>query len=857
MAVQFSATSALWSSSSWKTVDATSYLNSEAANTATTVSYAASSTFTPGAITVEGMLLKIKYLGSLSGTFSVQLYNSTGAVAVATVTCNVSDIYSAAYNTDGGWCYFKFGSPVTLLAATAYSIRALSSVAGSVVIYSNGTTNWSRGLVTSTTTAIAASDTAIICGNISGTGSTAVNTITFDYTGADSYALLEVGAYGKLVCENSASKNYALTINSGGAIRIAMGGIIEIGNSSTRIDASSTFIITLTAVSSGITVIDVRNGVFRMYGASKTRKALLAADASIGATTLTTNISTGWKNGDNIGIAGTGGITQQMFATLNADAVGTSLSLSAGLTYATEGTSPVQADVINLTSNVKIQGTSTTLTSYTIAKIISTYDVNQVEYRYMASGTATPSILVQTNGSFGSVSLGSLNVKDCAFHSASTVANTRHITDNTGLYSGVIIDGCVFYHTTMTAAHLIFYNCMPWAGQSYLRNCVAMGGTSGFGVNSHQYVTLDSDTFANINGVATSGYGYQVAVIGTTNPSPVSGTNFNNIKSYRCVNGFQIVTANIGYIFCNSTISNCTFFRNTYGINCAGYGVRLLFDSCLLFGNTSGNIYYQALSDTQFINCSFQGGTGTVAPYGLNAQGASYGVVFNNCNFGTVTQHSTADIYISNPTADVTLNNCNFGSTTIVGNQRQYLDPYGARIQRLNGNAGSHRVYKSLGTLFSDTTIFDTSPSSQRLAPAAFSYRLKSTTFQVPVASGQTATISVRVRKSVVGDGTAYNGSQPRLVLKCNPSAGSTYNSDIVCQTASAAAGTWETLSYTLPVAVADNVAMEFYVDCDGTTGWVNVDTIVSGSTNNLTNYLNGEPLALTPTNEKSYTFVS
>ena len=35
--------------------------------------------------------------------------------------------------------------------------------------------------------------------------------------------------------------------------------------------------------------------------------------------------------------------------------------------------------------------------------------------------------------------------------------------------------------------------------------------------------------------------------------------------------------------------------------------------------------------------------------------------------------------------------------------------------------------------------------------------------------------------------------------------------------------GQWETLSYTTPTVASDGVA-EFYVDCDGTTGWINVD---------------------------------
>jgi len=48
----------------------------------------------------------------------------------------------------------------------------------------------------------------------------------------------------------------------------------------------------------------------------------------------------------------------------------------------------------------------------------------------------------------------------------------------------------------------------------------------------------------------------------------------------------------------------------------------------------------------------------------------------------------------------------------------------------------------------------------------------------------------------------------------------------IVFAHVAASAGAWETLSYTLPSAVTDNVGMEFYVDCDGNAGWINIDTI-------------------------------
>ena len=206
MATLFSGSSVNWSSSSWKVVDTTSYLYSEAGSTATTTSYVASANFMPGAITVEGILLRVKgTTTSPTGTFSVQLWNSTSLAQVDVVTCNATDIINNDTTYDGGWCYFKFAAPQALLAATNYQVRVLSSVAGTVTVYRNATAgNWSRGLVTSTTASLAASDDIIICGDITAAATTAINTVTFDNTAATSYGLIEVGAYGKILGQNSA-----------------------------------------------------------------------------------------------------------------------------------------------------------------------------------------------------------------------------------------------------------------------------------------------------------------------------------------------------------------------------------------------------------------------------------------------------------------------------------------------------------------------------------------------------------------------------------------------------------------------------------------------------------------------------
>ena len=55
-----------------------------------------------------------------------------------------------------------------------------------------------------------------------------------------------------------------------------------------------------------------------------------------------------------------------------------------------------------------------------------------------------------------------------------------------------------------------------------------------------------------------------------------------------------------------------------------------------------------------------------------------------------------------------------------------------------------------------------------------------------------------------------------------------------------------------------DNVGMEFYIDCDGTTGWINIDTFVSSNNNSMSYYMNGEnQFQMLYQMKKSFTFLS
>ena len=305
-----------------------------------------------------------------------------------------------------------------------------------------------------------------------------------------------------------------------------------------------------------------------------------------------------------------------------------------------------------------------------------------------------------------------------------------------------------------------------------------------------------------------------------------------------------------------SKVTNLSCYISNYqGTQIIGYDS--IWDGGLIFGNLYANIGLSAGYNMIYRNLSLQNYSlaTTSDAIAINPGGVRQ-TYFDNCSIGTVVAHSRT-IESLTTLFDVTLRECIISDSSYTAISNALTNGSKISFQKINGTIGNNRVNKGMGYSQNDTTIFDVAPSSQRLVPSSTT-KLWSSIFEIPVASGTTTTVSVKVRKSVIGDGTAYNGNQPRLILKSNPAAhGTAYNSDIICMTASAAPAIWETLSYTLPVAVTDNVGMEFYIDCDGTTGWINIDTFVSSNNNSMSYYMNGEPISDVVSNEKSFTFLS
>ncbi len=115
MAILFSKQTGNWlTAATWGLVDATSFARSETNQGTVPTSAGAgarSAGFTPGAITIDGIAVRLRQRSGTTGTMTVRLWNNTDSVLVTGATCtiNVSDlpVCNSTY-IEGGWIMFAF-----------------------------------------------------------------------------------------------------------------------------------------------------------------------------------------------------------------------------------------------------------------------------------------------------------------------------------------------------------------------------------------------------------------------------------------------------------------------------------------------------------------------------------------------------------------------------------------------------------------------------------------------------------------------------------------------------------------------------------------------------------------------------
>jgi hypothetical protein len=354
---------------------------------------------------------------------------------------------------------------------------------------------------------------------------------------------------------------------------------------------------------------------------------------------------------------------------------------------------------------------------------------------------------------------------------------------------------------------------------------------------------FNPDSVFSRNHIVGAGYGLNLS----GNSTGIGTMDSNVVHDQKSIGIYFSATHNstIGEF----KISNLTtyFVNDTFGaIYLPASPLIVTFENYKDFGSYRG---MQEASNTpatvRFVNSDWNGFADGVVTYNTDyvwwgVGNTANNLTFENCDFGRAsgvfTAINTAEfLVVANTGTTINCKNCYFSTATEVSGATSLIDKTFISSEAHDNTSGLHKSYRRNGIIITDTTISSTASPSIRMTPNNALYRLRSNTgdenfrnskfFTVPVPKNATATITLKVRESVAGDGTDYNGSRIRLMVAENQLGGITDNTVLATATASSE-GSWETLSGTT-AAVAEDTVLEFYADCGFTgytAGWVNID---------------------------------
>lgn len=817
----------------WGLIDTTSLNNTETTTTALTTTYALSSAFTPGAIVVEGIGVKLSVRTGATGTISVSLAQGGVTVVGTEVTINVADLpVSATADLNGGWIFFKFAVPITLLVATAYTVQAKTSNASQVSLFSTATTNWARYLRTATTGAPGAGDDLIIGREYTGAGTgnditvTMDNTATTDFGVAPTTAIslvqpgIAIGKGGALTWGVGASTAYFMRMSN--SIIIYSGGTMNMGTVATPCPRGSSNELYFDCGANVDYGLVVRNlGTLVTQGLSRTSgklidRCLLNTDEAVNSTSLGVDTDTGWLDNDVIAVATTTQtIAQSEKGALNGNAGASSLTVdgfagvSGGLAFAHLGTSPIRAEVILLTRNVIIRGASATLQGYIDIKATAQVDCDWTEFYWLGSATANK------RGIDIATTTGSCSFNRCSAHDM-MVTNSRNFNSSSASGNNISITDCVTFDiNTFHVGSSASSGIMTITGNIFMKNVSSFLASLGDvgGVFS--------------NNVCIGGAGYGVVL----NEANAQLGTFSGNTIHSCVGGLSIPA-----VLYDGTIQNTILYRNSsFGLNIQALVEDVVFDTMTFFGNTTASISFSTtgmgMVGCKFLNITSNGDTGFATTAGILISNAMRNFIadceFINCDFSTVAGIKTAhtnDISVASSSfLTMYFNNTKFGGATEVLTPTNMLDGSYIASDMHDQTEGLFKTWLRRGIIQREVTTVHTGSQSMKLTPNNASNKMQTIGplggFKVPITDGATVDISAYVYEDA-----SYNGNRARLVVKRNDGLG--ISADTVLDTATSASDlAWELLTGTTPAVTADGV-LEFFIDCDGTAGNLFVDSL-------------------------------
>jgi hypothetical protein len=779
--------------------------------TNTTTSYVASAAFTCTSGKIINKILLHGKQTTVTGTVTMGLSDDGGTTYKWETVVNATDL-PTAYS----WIAFSFGaSPPTCDGGVDYKVAIKASSAANATFY-RGTTggDWTRILFTSDPSAgVDAGDILYITGDWAPTGGSTY-TVTIDDTASTDFGMITVGDRGILASGVTAATAYTLKVS--GDLTVWANGQFNVP-SDMPVDSSLT--VTMDCSSNVLYGIIFKDGsASTIHGRPLTYdRAWLSADIIVNATALTTDVSTGWVSGDVIAVASTTRtFSESEQGDLNGDAVGTALTVhgfggaGGGVAYAHSGTAPTRAEIINLSRNVRIRGASAALQTYVLVNTTAAVSWDAVELSWMGSNTGSKrgvDVLTTT---------GSFSLTNSAVHHF-VVANSNGIRITGAASDNYTISNNVFYATSTNLFVSVATTGTNWAVSGNIFMLTDANATA-------VYVGDVGGIFTN-NTIISAGWEGLIIEEGANLPiGTFSGNTIHSAGRYGLWLNLTTSTTHVSGMISNTTIWRC----NNLGALINGIQ-DIIFDGITAFGNVTANWQFNASTYNVTVNnATLNGDTTFSTVSGILFNNNAVDVRITNSSLGVAggikTAHITGDITLSNGVlVQVSGDKVTFGSGTPISNLGA-ITPHTAwiGINHYGGAANDHRRFTPIGSTTVDTTIFKATPA-ERLNPETTGLlKYQGSPKYMALDDGDTVTISVWVYGSVVGDGEAYGGAHPRLMMEANPGLG--YNSDVVLDTRTVANGTWELLTNTV-TATGDNGVVKVYVDCDGTTGFVTVDS--------------------------------
>ncbi len=563
-----------------------------------------------------------------------------------------------------------------------------------------------------------------------------------------------------------------------------------------------------------------------------------ASGAAPSTSTLSVDADTGWLSGDVIAVASTTRTDSQCeYGTLNANAGASSIVVkdmtapaagsavpptsNRGLLYAHHGSSSAQAEVVCLSRNVKYRSASASFMAWLTWTDGAVVDIEWAEF-YYTNGFNVDRISTTYAWDF-SIRYSVMHTVDtnAAFYlRLLTSSITRaEVHNNIGFNiggHGVNITASVTDTTWVVSGNIVMRSR---GGDGY--NLSDVGGT-----------------FTNNRAIGGANVGIQIQ-----ETDGVLGVFSGNISHSNGSYGLRLqstnITGDLGAITAwRNNDSGVYFTLNTDGVSLAPTA----------FGNNGSNLVLQSPNwqhvtvNSPVLNGDTTFSTGSGIRIDSGTGGTSY-VTINNGDLSTVSGIKTAhtqDVYVDAGEPKILMHNTKLGAATQIATVSSMTIHGHIRAQKLGQVSGAHKTWTKYGTVATDTVVYNTASPSMVMTPTSASVKLESAIpgygIQVAVNSGDTVTPSVYVRKTAT-----YNGNQPRLIVRANPSIG--ISADTVLATYSAGTGSWNVISGTTAAATDDGL-MEFIIDCDGTAGAVNVDDFDFGSSGaaSMKYWFNGLP---------------